>query len=819
VLAKVAILRPVETLFDYVVPAHLEEQVRVGSRVWAPFGARPAEGVVTALQPGASPARAGARGLRAIARLVDEATIPAGLVELAAWISDYYLAPPGEVMRLLLPASGRAALRRTARLSDEGRRAAAALQAALPSAAEAARLEGLSPTARRALAQLGAATGGALDAARLPEAGVRALAAAGLVAVEEEMRTRAAESEALVRAARPLVDGELARAPKQRAVYEAIAAAAGGISVEALRASEPRAAEAVRALAKAGLVAVERREVRRDPFAGRPVEGVTPPPLTPAQEVAVGRLTNALDENRYAPFLLQGVTGSGKTEVYLRVIDGALARGRQALVLVPEISLTPQLGARFRGRFGDRVAILHSGLTDAERAAAYRRIQRGEVAIALGARSAVFAPLERLGVVVVDEEHDPSFKQQDGVRYHGRDVAMRRARAAGAVAVLGSATPSLETWHAAQAGRLELLVLPERANARPMPSVEIIDLRQHKLPEASLLSAPLAKAITETLAFGEQAILFLNRRGFSTFILCRTCGKGQRCRDCSVTLTYHRGIDRVVCHYCGFRSAPPTECGACGGRALERLGAGTEHAEAEVQARFPTARVARLDRDTAEGRGLMRILDGMRAREIDIVVGTQMITKGHDFPGVTLVGVLLADHGMGLPDFRAAERTYQLLEQVAGRAGRGDRAGRVLVQTYQPEHPAIVAAREHAYERFVEGELAARVELGYPPASRAACVHIDGADPMAVREAAEAVARACRAAAARAPAEEEVMVLGPAEAPIGRLRGRTRWQVFVKARSPSSLRVLGRASTRAVEEAGRAGRVRVAVDVDPTSLL
>jgi primosomal protein N' (replication factor Y) len=814
VLAKVAILRPVETLFDYLVPAHLEEVVRVGSRVWAPFGARPAEGVVTALSPGQG--ANGARGLRAIARLVDEATIPAQLVELAAWISDYYLAPPGEVMRLLLPASGRAALRRTARLTDDGRRVAAALSAALPSPEEAARLEALAPSARRVLAQI-AASGGTVDAARLPEAGVRALVAAGLVDIAEEMKTRAAESEALFRVARPLSDGELVRAPKQRALYDAILAAGdAGISVETLRADEPRAADLARALVKAGLVSVEKREVRRDPFAGRPVEGVTPPPLTSAQAAAVARLEKVLDENRYAPFLLQGVTGSGKTEVYLRLIDAALARGRQALVLVPEISLTPQLGARFRGRFGDRVAILHSGLTDAERAAAYRRIQRGEVAIALGARSAVFAPLERLGVVVVDEEHDPSFKQQDGVRYHGRDVAMRRARAAGAVAVLGSATPSLETWHAAVAGRLERLVLPERANARPLPSVEVIDLRQHKLPEASLLSAPLARALDETLRFGEQAILFLNRRGFSTFILCRTCGKGQRCRDCSVTLTYHRGIDRVVCHYCGFRAAPPTECGACGGRALERLGAGTEHAEAEVQARFPTARVARLDRDTAEGRGLTRILDGMRAREIDIVVGTQMITKGHDFPGVTLVGVLLADHGMGLPDFRAAERTYQLLEQVAGRAGRGDRPGRVLVQTYQPEHPAIVAAREHAYERFVEGELAARNELRYPPAARAACLHIDGADPMAVREAAEAVARACRQAAGRAPREEEIEVLGPAEAPIGRLRGRTRWQVFVKARSPSSLRVLGRAALRAVDDSKN---VRVAVDVDPTSLL
>jgi primosomal protein N' (replication factor Y) len=430
----------------------------------------------------------------------------------------------------------------------------------------------------------------------------------------------------------------------------------------------------------------------------------------------------------------------------------------------------------------------------------------------------VFAPQPGLGVVVVDEEHDPSFKQDDGVRYHGRDVALMRARGAGAVAILGSATPALETFAAAKQDRLRLLSLPERATRATLPPVEVIDLRTHKPGPGGFLTAALDDALERTLEANEQSILFLNRRGFSTFVLCRACGQPQRCRDCAVSLTYHRGRDRMLCHYCGFEAPPPTTCGLCNAAAIERLGFGTEQVQAVIQERFPKARVARLDRDTAEGDGLGKLLAGVRAREIDIVVGTQMITKGHDFPLVTMVGVVLADHGMGLPDFRASERTFQLLTQVAGRAGRGERPGRVVIQTYNPDHPAITAARDHDYLRFFERELAAREELGYPPALRLACVRIDGEDPRAVRRAAEEGAEAARQLCSRAPADEHASVLGPAEAPLSRLKGRTRWQLFVKARSPHVVRRIAREAVQR-DPATKRPPVRMSIDIDPASTL
>jgi primosomal protein N' (replication factor Y) len=535
------------------------------------------------------------------------------------------------------------------------------------------------------------------------------------------------------------------------------------------------------------------------------------PSLTPAQAAALATLEPALRARTYSPFLLHGVTGSGKTEVYLRAIAAALALERTALVLVPEISLTPQLAARFRGRFGDRVAVLHSGLSDAARADAWRRIQRGHVDIALGARSAVFAPLARLGIVVVDEEHDSSFKQEEGVRYHGRDVALVRARSAGAVVLLGTATPSLETFVAARDGRVGLLSLPERATPRPLPRVELVDLKQHR----GVLTDVLLRALEETMRAGEQAILFLNRRGFSTFSLCKHCGEAVRCRHCSVALTYHHGDGRLLCHYCGFAVIPSKLCSACGQLAVERLGYGTEQLEQMLAEKFPSARVARLDRDTAAGDGLSRVLDDFRARNIDILVGTQMVTKGHDFPGVTLVGVVLADQGLNLPDFRASERTFQLLEQVAGRAGRGDRPGRVILQTYRPTADAIACARDHDYRRFVDGELRARVDPCYPPHTRMACVRVDGADPLLVRDAATRAAEAAAKLAARAPAEARATVLGPSEAPLSRLKGRTRWQLFTQATQATVVRRLARAAA----EVGAPHGVRFSIDVDPISML
>jgi primosomal protein N' (replication factor Y) len=591
-----------------------------------------------------------------------------------------------------------------------------------------------------------------------------------------------------------------ARAGAKRAVFARVAeAGAEGLATAAL-AERERAH--LPALVQSGLVRLERRPVARAAAAaaGAAASALT---LTEAQRQAVATLTGALAAG-FATFVLHGVTGSGKTEVYLRVIAEARAAGRGALVLVPEIALTPQLAARFRARFGEDVAVLHSALPPAERLGAWRRLRAGEVGIAVGARSAVFAPVQALGVVVVDEEHDPSFKQEEGVRYHGRDLAVVRAQRAGAVAILGSATPSLETAHNAARGRFSRLVLPGRATARPLPAVEIVDLRRHPPGPDGLLSAPLGEAMAAALAAREQVILFLNRRGFSTVVLCLSCGEVVRCTDCSVSMTFHRGRDRLVCHYCGKTRSLPVRCPACQSTKLDRHGIGTERVEAVLRERFPDARIARLDRDTANE--LERVLARMHAGDIDILVGTQMVTKGHDFPGVTLVGVLRPDQGIDLPDFRAAERTFQLLAQVAGRAGRGNRPGRVIVQTYKPEHPALVAVRTHDYEAFARGELEARRESDYPPFSRVIVLRVDAKDEVAAQ------AAAGLAVAAAATPGVRVMA-GPA--PIARIRGRSRYQVWLYGHERAAL--MGAARAAAGVKLG--GDARLVVDVDPQSVL
>lgn len=801
-----ALLLPLPKPFDYAVPVPLALEIAPGVRVWAPWRTRAAEGVVVAVDPPEASAR-----LRPLVRLVDAPPVPAELMRLATWMADYYLAPLGDVLRMCLPAAARARSRRLVSLSEAGRRLCGGLDAVL-TPVDIAELDGEARAILGAL-ERGARVESTLEA-RWGRRALLQLVERGLVLVDERVRLDRGAEEVLLRPLREPAEGEFERAPRRSAVFARIAAA-GELSLADLRSSEPRAAALVRALVGVGMVAQERREIRRDPFADVPKDAGGGIALNAAQAEALATIEQALSGGAYAPFLLHGVTGSGKTEVYLRAIATALAAGRTALVLVPEISLTPQLASRFRARFGDEVAVLHSALSSPERADAWRRIQRRQVRIVLGARSAVFAPLERLGVVVVDEEHDPSFKQEEGVRYHGRDVALVRARLAGAVALLGSATPALETYAAASQGRLGLLSLPGRATPRPLPSITILDLRRHRTGPADLFSAALLRALEQTLDAGEQAILFLNRRGFSTFVLCMGCGAALRCRDCSVALIFHRSSDGLLCHYCGFTCAVPSLCPTCGVARIAKLGLGTERVEALAKERFPRARVARLDRDTAQGGELRRVLDAVRARRVDILVGTQMIAKGHDFPGVTLVGVLLADHGMGLPDFRASERTFQLLEQVAGRAGRGERAGRVLVQTYNPNHPAVVRARSHDYVGFAREELELRRELGFPPSLRLACLRLDGADPAEVRRAAEAAGAAARAAAARAPAAAQVAVLGPAEAPLSRLKGRTRWQLFVKAAHARALRTLARAAL----SAGAHRAVRASVDIDPVSML
>jgi primosomal protein N' (replication factor Y) len=801
---EVAVALPVSGTFTYRDPRP-GAAAPIGAQVVVPFGARTVTGFVVARAE-----TAGDVAALDIEQVVGgEPAFDEAMIGFGRWVADYYQAPLGEVLRAALPQGEQASATRAVRLTTLGRQALERQPALIPDAAPADPL----------LAAL-AAAGGELPLRRLerlvPRAGGRLarLVEAGLVETGDEVQARRAPP--TVAYARALGAPETAlpkRAFAKRALATRLAAAADGVEVASLSAGERTA---LRALVMAGLARVEHRPIVRAAEARvvEPPQGIT---LTPAQAEAVDVLTAALPVG-FASFLLQGITGSGKTEVYLRVIAAARAAGRGALVLVPEIALTPQLAARFRARFGDDVAVLHSALPPRERLAAWRQLRAGEVGIALGARSAVFAPVHALGVVVVDEEHDPSFKQEEGVRYHARDLAVVRAQRAGAVAILGSATPSLESAHNVARGRFTRLLLPERATPRPLPDVTVVDLRRHPPGPDGLLSAPLAEALGAALAAGEQSILFLNRRGFSTVLLCHACGHVIRCPSCAVSMTYHRGRSRLVCHYCGRLQHVPERCPSCSSTRLERMGAGTERVEAIIRERFPDARVARLDRDTAgegpgSGGGLQAILARMHAGEIDVLVGTQMVTKGHDFPGVTLVGVLKPDQTMNLPDFRAAERTFQLIEQVAGRAGRGDRPGRVVIQTYDPEHPSSVAAPPHDDDGFARAELAAREEAAYPPFSRMIALRIDARDGAKARAAANTAAEAVRRAGAGAAA---VTVRGPAEAPLAMLRGRVRWQVWLASRDRGALAAAARAAAAAVRPSGD---LRFAIDVDPHSTL
>jgi primosomal protein N' (replication factor Y) len=571
---------------------------------------------------------------------------------------------------------------------------------------------------------------------------------------------------------------------------------------------------ACRKLVEAGLVALERIEVSRDPFANLTIVRDQPPELTDAQHQAVEAIKAAVTSATPEAFLLQGVTASGKTEVYLHAVEHVLKLGGSAVILVPEIALTPQLVGRFRARLGEGIAVLHSGLSDGDRHAMWQQLRSGKLRVAIGARSALFAPVANLRLLCIDEEHDPSFKQEEGVRYHARDMALLRAHRAGAVAVLGSATPSVNSEALVRDGRLTRLRLPARARSTAtLPTVEVVDLRRIGPGPTGdrLLSIRMFRALEETLARGEQSILFLNRRGFAPAMECDDCGHILQCPLCSVALTLHRrGGEQMVCHYCDHHKPVPPHCPACGGPRLGHEGVGTERIEAALAEVLPSARIARLDRDIAAGAASEAILERVRRGEVDILVGTQMVTKGHDLPNVTLVGVLNADAALSLPDFRAAERTFHLLVQVAGRAGRGERPGRVLIQTRQPEHPAVELATRHDVDSFLSRELEARAELGYPPYGRLALVRVDATDETRAREASESLA-----AVARRVAAAGVNVIGPAEAPLKRLKGRFRFRFMVRADDHVTLR----APLLAVLRTAMPSTVRVSVDIDPMHML
>jgi len=603
------------------------------------------------------------------------------------------------------------------------------------------------------------------------------------------------------------------RAPKRRVAYEAVEALGGSAPVTHLVEQVKLSRAAIGGLVTLGLARIE-RGAAPDPFAGLS----TPPPPTLTEDQR--RIADAIAASpTELSCLLHGVTGSGKTLVYLTVMERIVRSGQGAILLVPEIALTPQTVARVRGVFGDQVAVLHSGLSDGERAAAWRALRRGERRVAVGPRSAVFAPIERLGVIVLDEEHEPSYKQGTAPRYHTRDVARERARLEGARLLLGSATPSLETLQLCRTGTVRLLELPERIGARPLPPVGVVDLRTApRVADAGGVpwSEELDGAVRDALAGGDQVILLLNRRGFASFLQCPDCGDVPQCPRCAIALTVHQTPAGMRCHYCGHEEAVPSACARCGHAVQRMRGTGTQQLEHFVSLRFPGARVARMDLDTTSTKwSHQRILERVARREVDVLVGTQMIAKGLDFPGVTLVGVVDADTGLHLPDFRAGERTFQLVAQVAGRAGRGPKGGQVLVQTRAPDHHAIRAAQAHSVEQFAAAELPLRAPPNpvYPPDTGLARFVAAAADPARAARAAERLGAWLR----RANDERlggALTVLGPAPCPIPRLKGRWRWHVLVKSNEPRAIGRVVRAWGR-----GPGAQAGVIVDRDPAALL
>ena len=617
------------------------------------------------------------------------------------------------------------------------------------------------------------------------------------------------------------VPGPDLKGARQREAMALLRATAEGLTLPELLKRGVSAAT-VRSLVKRGLVALREDVTLRDPFSGGAdgedgdyslgTEERPEPVLTPEQARAFRELEEAAVARHYRTVLLHGVTGSGKTELYLRLARLVIGLGRRVLVLVPEISLTPSMVGQFRTRFGDRVAIQHSGLSEGERHDQWHRIRRGDIDIVIGTRSAVFAPLESLGLLIVDEEHDGSYKQDEAPRYHARDVAVVRGRSEGALVVLGTATPSLESASNATAGRYGLIRLSRRILDRPLAEVRIVNMREEFAangPDVTI-SAPLAAAMEARLAKSEQMVVLLNRRGFATVIFCRQCGASLECPHCSVALTFHRAQRRMRCHYCNYATTVPVRCGACGGEFLEQTGFGTERIEADLRSRFPSARIGRVDRDTIRRRGaIARVLRSVANGDIDILVGTQMIAKGHDFPAVTLVGVISADVGLGLADFRAAERTFQLLTQVVGRAGRGRTPGEAIIQTLYPEHYSVRAAANQDYETFFQREMQFRSELHYPPTVALINVVVKGRTLDGALTDAHDLAKRIR------HVHPHGRVIGPAPAALSKIKDEYRAQFFIKGERRKPMR---QAVLRALEERPDLRR-KTMVDVDPTSVL
>ncbi len=823
---EVALPLPIEEPLTYLWPTSAPMPPAVGWRVLVPLGNRKVTGYVIRVKPApsirSSPSRESRTFKPISAVLDDEPLFGARELHFYQWIAEYYLSSIGEVLRTALPGSMNVKSYRAVRILPQG--LLALKHGVFLTGQEADLLSHLERGGKMTLQSLRNKVG------RHLQKGLTGLEQKGFVEACQLLKgskTKHTTEQDLVHLSlpdsSPPLEEWISLLPKAEARIVTHLDREGPCAAQALRKAVPRSSKALQDLIEKGFVELRKQDSLPDATLPASPTPEALPRLTSEQETAVNTIRPLLEERAFHPFLLHGVTSSGKTEVYLRVIERALDTDRDALVLVPEIALTPQTLQRFSSRFGTHVAVLHSGLTDRERLDFWWKIRRGQARIAIGARSAVFAPFRNLGVIVVDEEHDPSYKQQDRVRYNARDLALLRGQREKAVVILGSATPSLESYYNVQIGKSTLLELTRRIRERPQPEVLPIDMRQPSShgPTRSSLSQPLQQALKRNWGEGRKSLVFLNRRGYAQTLMCKDCGHLVRCPHCSVSLTLHRARKRLCCHYCEYQAIPSSECPACQGQQLQPVGKGTERVEEEIETLLPQARVGRMDRDTTRSRGAHeKILSRFRGEELDILIGTQMIAKGHDIPEITLVGVVLADASLNLPDFRASERTLQLLMQVSGRAGRGEWPGQVLIQSYHPDHACIEAVCVHDFRRFYEQEIAARKELDYPPFSRMINLRITGKSEETTQEAARRMGEFAR----RVQEENRsryrgIEILGPSLAPLARLRDRFRYHCFFKGKAPRTLLAFTREVLAGRTRFLPSSRVQLEIDVDPVQVL